>query len=65
MKTYFKAHHPLTWTNMFYGGRSKRGTLVKESKGPWQRNVVIMYFNDSFWGEEKMKTREHKNIGET
>jgi hypothetical protein len=36
-------HYPLTWSNKFCGGRGKRGGLVEKGKGPWQKNVVIMF----------------------
>ena len=33
----------LTWSNGFCGERGKRGGMVGKGKGPWQRNVVIIY----------------------
>ena len=35
-------HYPLTRSNMFSGGRGKRGALVGKDKGPWQGYVVII-----------------------
>ena len=60
-KTIFDAYNHLqAWSNMFCGGRGKRGALVgeKKTRGPWQRNVVVMNFNEIVFGEEKMKTRQ-------
>ena len=55
-------HYQVAWFNGFCGGRGKRGALVKKSKGPCQRNVVIMNRLVNFFsGEEKMKTKEDEN----
>ena len=35
-------HYPLSWSNMFCNGWGKRGSLVVNVKGPWQRNVVCV-----------------------
>ena len=34
--------HPLTWSNGFCNGRGKRGVVVENNRGPWQRNVVMI-----------------------
>ena len=52
-------HFPLTWSNVFCGGRGKRGALVEKCRGPWPKNVVMI---KKKYGEEKMKTREDKTM---
>ena len=37
-------YYALAWSNMFHGGRGKRGGLVEKCKGLWQRNVAIITF---------------------
>ncbi len=32
----------LTWSNMFYIERGKRGGPIGEGKGPWQRNAILV-----------------------
>ena len=45
---------------MFCGGRGKSGNLVENNKNPWQRNIVVIFCDDFFLKEEKMKSREVK-----
>ena len=40
----------LTWSNMFWGERGKRGDMVGKGKGPWQRNAAIINFIWIFLG---------------
>ena len=40
----------LTWSNGFCDERGKRGGMVEKGKGPWQRDAVIISFNEDFWG---------------
>ena len=55
-------HYPLPWSKGFWGGRSKRGALVKKDKGMWQRNVVVMIFFMIFFCEgENEEKRRQKN----
>jgi hypothetical protein len=67
-KDVFKGpHYPLTWSNEFCSGRSKRGALIVKGKGAWQRNVDIIIFLGGIcfggkrrWRQEK--TREWSNL---
>ena len=53
-------HYPLTWSNMFCGGRA---AMVEKRQGPivekWCYNKIWMIF---FLVEEKMKTREDNKL---
>ena len=68
-------HYPLTWSNGFCGGRSKRGALVEKGMGPWQKKccdktylmifiylfiLILIFF---FSAEEKMKRKEWSKLG--
>jgi hypothetical protein len=63
-KTDFKAlHYPLTWSNGVWGGRGKRGALIKKRQGPTSKKCCYNKFAIIFLlGEEKMKTRECWNL---
>ena len=50
--------HPLTWSNGFCNGRGKRGVVVENSRGPWQRNVVMI---NLCWGREYQDKRRQEN----
>jgi hypothetical protein len=52
----------LTWSDGFYGGRGKRGTLVEKNKGLWQRNVVIINFNVLGGRENEDKRRQENGL---
>lgn len=38
------------------------GEEKNKKKGPWQRNNVIMKFNDFFNEEEKLRTRDELRV---
>jgi hypothetical protein len=40
----------LTWSNGLCGERGTSGGLVGKGKGPWQKSVVIINFNEIFLG---------------
>jgi len=40
----------LTWSNGFCCERGKRGGMVGKGRCPWQRNALLINFNDIFWG---------------
>jgi hypothetical protein len=40
----------MSWSNGFCSERGKRGGMVGKGRGPWHRNVVIIFFNEFFWG---------------
>ena len=40
----------LTWSNGFCSERGKKGGLVGKGRGPWQRNAVIIIFNEIYFG---------------
>ena len=51
----------LAWSNGFSSGNDKRGALVEKGKGPYHRNIPMIFFNERLL-EEKMKTREWSNL---
>jgi len=40
----------MSWSNGFCSERGKRGGMVGKGRGPWHRNLVIIFFNEFFWG---------------
>ena len=36
----------MTWSNMLCGERGKRDGMLGKGKGPWQRNAIIIFFNE-------------------
>ena len=39
----------LTWSNGFCGERGKRGGMVGKGRVPWQRNVVIDFYDENLF----------------
>ena len=54
-------HYPLTWSNKFCDGWSKRDALIEKGRGPWQRIDVIM----NFWWKVLGKRRWRQENGQT
>ena len=35
--------YPLSWSNRFCSGRGSKGSLAANVKGPWQKNVILIF----------------------